>query len=113
MRRKSKTCFGVNGPLTEYNSRGEAQEGADYAQAEFGYDLAPYACESCGYFHLGPRDRAPGRTCEHCTGAEGGNKDIYATEGDARSMVEVKRKRGISLKYYLCPVGKGWHLTKK
>lgn len=113
MKRKSKTCYGVNGPLTEYDSRSEALEGADYTKAEFGYDLVPYACELCGYFHIGPGDRAPGRTCEHCTGAEGGNKDIYPTEGEARRMVEAKRKRGVSLKFYPCPVGNGWHLTKK
>lgn len=113
MRRKSETCIGASGgPLTEYGSRSEAQEGADYAKSEYGYDLKPYICESCGYFHIGPEDRAPNKTCPDCTSAEGENKYVYRTEADARRMTELKKRRGIRLKVYACPVGNGWHLTK-
>ncbi|MGI9558827.1 MAG: hypothetical protein ACR2NQ_04045 [Thermodesulfobacteriota bacterium] len=113
MRRKSKTCFGANGALTEYGSRSEAREGADYAKAEYGYELFPYACKDCGYFHIGPGGQAPGKTCEHCTSAEGVNKDIYETEGEARRVCQMKGKRGVVLDVYKCPAGNGWHLTKK
>ncbi|WP_462137277.1 hypothetical protein [Candidatus Mycalebacterium sp.] len=115
MIQKSKTCFRSDGePLTEYGSRSEAQEGADYAKSNFGNeDLVPYSCETCGYFHIGPKDRAPNRTCEACTSSEGVTKDIYETERDAGRMVKMKSKRGVILKTYECPVGNGWHLTKK
>ncbi|QMU56449.1 MAG: hypothetical protein GKS04_04780 [Candidatus Mycalebacterium zealandia] len=115
MIQKSTTCFRSDGePLTEYGSRGEAQEGADYARAEFGNEnLVPYSCETCGYFHIGPKDRAPNRTCPNCTGAEGENKDVYEAEIDAMRMVKMKRKRGVVLSTYECPVGNGWHLTKR
>jgi len=109
MSRKSKTCFRADGkPLAEYGSRSEAQEGADYAKSEFGNEgLAPYICDNCGCFHIGPKDRAPGKTCANCA-----SKYIYRTEADARQMVKLKRQRGIRLKVYICPVGNGWHLTK-
>lgn len=109
MNRKSETCFRADGePLREYGSRSEAQEGADYAKSEFGNEgLAPYICENCGYFHIGPKDRAPGKTCPNCT-----SKYVYATQAEARRMVKLKRKRGIRLRVYACPVGNGWHLTK-
>ena len=114
MFQKSKTCFRSDGePFTEYGSRSEAQEGADYAQSQFGNEgLAPYSCETCGYFHIGPKDRAPNRTCPECTSEEGVSKDIYKTELDAMRMVEMKRRRGVMLRTYECPVGNGWHLTK-
>lgn len=113
MRQKSKTCYGANGsPLMEYGSWGEAESGAAHVKEQYGNDVHPYACDSCGYFHLGPKERAPGRTCEYCTSEDGVNKDIYDTEGDARRMVETKKRRGVSLKHYMCPVGNGWHLTK-
>lgn len=115
MIQKSKTCFRADGaPLTEYGSRSEAQEGADYAKSNFGNEgLAPYSCETCGYFHIGPKDRTPNRTCPDCTGSEGENKDVYRTEKDAVHMMKMKRKRGVILQTYECPVGNGWHLTKR
>ncbi len=112
---KSKSCFGANGePLTEYGSRSEAREGADYAKFHFGNEsLVPYICEICGCFHIGPKDRAPSKTCPDCTGSEGENKDIYQTEPEAQRMVKIKMKKGKYLSAYPCPVGNGWHLTKK
>jgi len=106
---KSATCFSRTGePLTEYDSKYEAQEGADYANIEYGNNLIPYKCHKCGLWHLSPEARqTPSIQCGIC------GKSLYKTKKDAEKRAAILRKElGARLRVYRCPCNDGWHLTK-
>lgn len=114
--RKSASCFGrVSGkPLTEYDSQGDAERGAEHARAAYGRDLVTYACQRCGRWHLAPADRqTPSTTCYGCRGRNGRAKAAYETYEDADRRASIlATEEGVYLQPYACPYGSGWHLTK-
>lgn len=117
MSRKSPTCKArkTGRPLSEYDSRKEAQKAASYASKNFrGPQMVPYKCDSCGFWHLSPEDRqTPSTTCTHCRGSDGKLKEAYPTEGHAQQRAALlKKEQGVRLKVYECGYGSGWHLTK-
>ena len=88
---KSDTCVGkVSGkPLTEYDSEAEAREGAEHARQRYGRKLLPYACDTCGKWHLSPAERqTPSRECPTCRGADGKPKESYRSEQEAHWLGE-------------------------
>ncbi|MBW1649624.1 MAG: hypothetical protein JRJ44_02895 [Deltaproteobacteria bacterium] len=106
---KSATCFSRTGePLTEYNFEQNAREGADYANIEYGNNLIPYRCHTCGLWHLSPKNRqTPSIECGIC------RKALYKTKKDAeKRAVILKKEEGERLRVYRCPYNDGWHLTK-
>lgn len=110
MESKSKTCRGSNGnPLTEYLSKGEAEGGARYVQAEYGRKMVSYRCHQCDLWHLSPADRyTPNRYCAAC------GKDAYESRDAADKRAGIIRKeKGVKLKTYACPYEAGWHLTRR
>ncbi len=113
---KSQTCIGkVSGkPLTEYDSKREAQEGADHARSKYGRKLLPYQCDTCGLWHLAPEGRqTPSRKCPICTGTDGKPKETYRNEDEAQRRADIlRREQGAELRVYACEHGHGWHLTK-
>jgi len=113
---KSETCIGkVSGkPLTEYSSEREAQQGADHARTRYGRGLVPYPCETCGQWHLAPKNRqTPSTRCPTCTSADGRAKDAYRNQQEAQRRADILRKeQGVALRVYACEHGHGWHLTR-
>ena len=117
MYRKSTTCFGkASGePLTEYDTEADADAGARHAQALHGCELVPYRCDRCDRWHLCPADRhTPATRCFSCSGSDGRPKARYESRSAAQKRADILyRERGVSLRVYQCPTGRGWHLTKK
>ncbi len=117
MSRKSDTCFNkLNGrPLSEYYSKTEALESADYAKRKFGQNLVPYKCNNCGFWHLSPKNRqTPSKTCPYCTDRNGNYKELYQTKTDAEKRAKILfQENHVKLSVYKCPYSNGWHLTKK
>ena len=77
---KSATCIGKKSgkPLTEYDSKQEALEGALHANSRYKQSLVPYHCSDCGSWHLSLKERqTPSEKCTHCTGRNGELKDSY------------------------------------
>lgn len=96
----------------EYDSAAEAREAA-LAGRRFGRRLEPYACDTCGCWHLapagGPAPVAPGCSC---TGRDGQYKDTYRTREDAQRRADlVFAESRVRLRVYRCRSGTGWHLT--
>ena len=116
MSQKSETCIGkaTGKPLTEFDSLLEAQEGADYANKTYRSNLTPYACETCGMWHLSPKNRqTPSEKCPFCKGADGQMKDAYQSRKDAQRRADILRQeQGVSLKVYACEHSDKWHLTR-
>ena len=116
MNKKSKTCVGkkTGEPLTEYDSRKDAQEGANYANSKFRSNLAPYQCDTCGKWHLSPKNRmTPSETCRFCKGANGKPKESYRSRRDAQRRADILREeQGVSLTVYQCEHSDAWHLTR-
>lgn len=114
--RKSETCFSkqTGSALTEYNSEDEAEQGANYANFNYGRDLGPYFCSKCRKWHLAPKDRqTPSVKCDYCRGRDGKAKDLYHTFSDAKKRAEIiKQEKGLVLQVYECEYNSGWHLTK-
>lgn len=112
---KSDTCFGkkTGKPLTEYDSQAEAQEGANYANKTYRQNLIPYACDTCGKWHLSPQNRqTPSEPCPNCTSQDGQPKESYRTQKEAQRRASIlKREQGVTLQIYPCEFGNGWHLT--
>ena len=112
---KSSTCVGKvsRAPLTEYDSRDEALDGAEYVLSAHGKRMTPYRCSRCGLWHLAPNDRqTPSRECQYCCGRDGRPKATYETQEAAERRAEIlERERGVYLRAYPCSGG-GWHLTK-
>jgi hypothetical protein len=112
---KSATCIGVKSgkPLTEYDSKQEALEGANHANSRYRQKLVPYHCGDCGCWHLSPKDRqTPSEKCVHCTGRNGEQKDSYRSREDASRRARILRQeQGVTLSVYACEYGSGWHLT--
>lgn len=113
---KSKTCFSkkTGKPLTEYMSRYEADEGADYANKTYGNSLSSYQCNVCGGWHLSPKVRqTPSIKCPECTDSNGYSKALYLTYESALNRASILyEERGVMLSVYECPHYEGWHLTK-
>ena len=116
MATKSATCIGKTSgkPLTEYLSKGEAQEGADHAGSRYGRRLVPYQCGRCGLWHLAPENRqTPSTSCPVCTGANGTAKDSYRNRQEAQRRADIlHQEQGAALCVYACEHGYGWHLTR-
>ncbi|MFT5368454.1 MAG: hypothetical protein ACI8V2_003420 [Candidatus Latescibacterota bacterium] len=114
---KSQTCFGTKSakPLTEYDSKQEAQEGADYANKTYQQNLVPYQCDTCGLWHLALGNRqTPSKPCHHCTGTDGRFKEAYLSKEDAQKRATIlHQEQGVVLGVYACEHGNGWHLTKE
>ncbi len=106
---KSKTCFGRNGALTQYDNKYDAQEGAKYANEKHGRNLIPYECQKCKFWHLSPKERqTPSEHCEFC------DKALYPSEEDAKNRAAIiYKEQGKRLTTYECPHQDGWHLTSK
>ena len=113
---KSATCIGKTSgkPLTEYLSKGEAQEGANHAGSRYGRRLVPYQCGTCGLWHLAPENRqTPSTSCPVCTGVNGTPKDSYRNRQEAQRRADILRQeQGAALRVYACEHGYGWHLTR-
>ena len=115
MPEKSSTCFKKNGePLSTYFSKAEADDGASYVNSQYGLDLSPYNCSTCGNWHLSPKDRQTQNTvCAYCIDSYGRHKALYETfEGASKRADIIRKERGITLNVYECPHQAGWHLTK-
>jgi hypothetical protein len=116
MSQKSETCIGkaTGRPLTEYDSLQEAEDGAEHANKTYKRNLIPYACETCGKWHLSPKGRqTPSDKCSFCKGADGQAKDAYRSRADAQRRADILRKeQGVSLKVYACEQSDAWHLTR-
>ena len=57
---------------------------------------------------MGRKRRKTHPRCERC------RKDVYVTEEAAIHVaLRCARLRGYGLRYYPCPDGSGWHLTRK
>ena len=108
---KSTTCKGSNSQyLEEYHSEAAAHIAAERIKKEFGRDLTPQVCRTCGYWHLMPVYKS--KLCIHCTDSALFQKDLYATRIESEVMAQrvIKEKR-IKLFPYKCPYSSGWHLT--
>jgi predicted Zn-ribbon and HTH transcriptional regulator len=115
--RNSPTCASskTGRPLSEYDSKAEAQSAAKYANKNFqNSNVVPYKCSKCGFWHLSPAERqTDSKTCTICRGSDGKLKEAYATERDALRRAGLLRKeQGVKLSVYVCEHGNGWHLTK-
>ena len=101
-------------PLSVYLSKAEAQEAARHVKKTYGHSLTAYRCDSCGQWHLSPKERqTPSQPCPHCRGSDGKAKAAYRTEMDARQRAKILAKeQGVNLTVYACEFGQGWHLTK-
>ncbi|PID26609.1 MAG: hypothetical protein CR982_09170 [Candidatus Cloacimonadota bacterium] len=113
---KSRSCFSSkNKPLSEFYSKKEAIEGANYANLRYRQKLVPYRCERCGFWHLSPEDRnTDSITCLKCRDRYGNNKESYKSFQDAKRRSEIiLKEKGVELKIYQCPHGNGWHFSRK
>jgi hypothetical protein len=115
--RKSATCMGKVSqvPLTEYGSRFDAMRGAAYVEQEYGRHMVPYECVRCQCWHLTPEERhTPSDSCGECLGRDGRAKSTYWDRAAAERRADITwRENGVQLRVYPCPVGAGWHLTKR
>ena len=109
---KSSTCKGSNGQyLEEYHSEAAALIDAERIKKEFGHDLAPQSCRTCGYWHLTSANK--NRQCMHCTDSALFQKDLYVTQHEAEATAwKIGKEKKIKLFPYKCPYSSGWHLTK-
>ena len=118
MSRNSPTCTTrkTGRPLSEYDTKAEAQSAANYANKNFqNTSMIPYKCNVCGFWHLTPDERqTPSETCPKCKGSDGQLKEAYKTKADAEKRAQLLRKdQGLVLTVYKCEHGYGWHLTKQ
>jgi len=109
---RSSTCKGQKGQyLEEYLSQSAALHAAEEIKVQYGHDLAPAQCRTCGYWHLLPVQSR--RQCFHCTDSALFQKDLYTTKDEAQSTADwLRKEKKIQLYPYKCPHGSGWHLTK-
>lgn len=116
MASKSESCQGSTGqPLTEYASRKETHEAADYARTKFKKNLIAYECPKCAQWHLSPKERQTPSSNEcKCRDSYGLSKALYETKDGANRRSQIlSREKGVRLSVYKCPEGKGFHLTRK
>ena len=108
---KSPTCKGSNNQyLEEYHSEVAARIDAERIKKEFGHDLVPQSCRTCGYWHLAPVSKS--RQCQFCTDSALFQKDLYATRQEAEATARhLFMEKKIQLSAYKCPHSSGWHLT--
>jgi hypothetical protein len=113
---KSSTCFRKDGKAkTEYYTRMDAQEGAEYASQQNSISFVPYQCRECNFWHIAPKDRVtPSHTCEYCTGRNGKLKSLYSSQNVAQRRADILRQEErVYLEVYECPHQDGWHLTHR
>ena len=96
-------------PLRAFDNEFSAEEGARHALVAHGSRMLPYRCERCGRWHLCDAARhTPSHRCVPCS------KESYETRECAeRRAAILLDERGVRLRVYACPVGDGWHLTKR
>lgn len=112
---KSKTCVSHSGtPVTEYTSKLEASDSAEYVLSAHGTCLFPYHCDRCRKWHLAPEDRqTPSSECVFCTDRSGKFKQLYQTKSGVFQRAKIiKQEVGRVLQIYPCPHSNGYHLTK-
>lgn len=99
-------CRNHDGELIDtYANREEAEKKRRLNQLMHRTTQNAYRCLHCEGWHLCPGDREP---CEHC------EKMRYNTMKDAEKVARrVLKNSGTHLSRYQCPIGSGWHLTKK
>lgn len=101
-------------PLSVYETKKEADESAKYTKKTYGTDLYAYKCETCGKYHLAPKESkidVKHDACS-CRDSNGKPKALYGTKKDAeKQMVKSAEEQHIKLRVYKCPDGKGYHLT--
>jgi hypothetical protein len=113
---KSATCFGHNGqPISEYASRREALEAAEYANTTYRKKLVPYECDRCGQWHLSPIERqTPSSIRCKCLDRYGMPKALYDTKDGATKRARIlSKEKGLGLTVYQCPHSQGFHLSGK
>lgn len=100
--------------LAAYETEKEAKESAAYSKKNFKLDLYPYKCETCGKFHLAPKDSkidVKHNACS-CTDSNGKPKALYGSKKDAEKQREKSEKeQNVKLYIFKCPETKGYHLT--
>lgn len=100
--------------LWEYENRREATRSRQPASLVV-REMEAYECGKCGLWHRRPiRDGAipTDVLCMHCVGRDGMPKQSYATADDAMLAADFLSSVGPDLSIYVCPHGRGWHLTK-
>lgn len=115
MNSKSSSCFGSNGkPLSEFYSREEAIDQANYVKSRYREDLTPYRCDRCGLWHLGLKSReTKSEPCKLCRDSYGRRKELYYSFESAKRRADIlEREKSVRLIVYKCPHQEGWHLTK-
>ncbi|MCF0124401.1 MAG: hypothetical protein HUJ68_01355 [Clostridia bacterium] len=111
---KSSSCFSKRGePLSEYNTKPEADRSAAFVSNEIGTKMVSYLCSTCNKYHIKPEEfyfikNEHGCTCKD---HNGNPKSLYATQYDAVKMAELRGKTGVKLYVYQCPNRNGYHLT--
>ena len=127
---KSTTCFGkqTKQPVTQYDTKEDAIDGATYANSKHGSDLTVYQCNVCNYWHLSPRSRQTKMTSSrtassgcHCCDSNNQRKHAYLSKGDAQRRAQIlkdehrvdsRNASSSSLNVYQCPDNVNlWHLT--
>lgn len=98
-----------------YDTQEEAELSADYHNHCHGRDMTAYNCRKCGLWHLAPRGSGvTNDKCLFCMGSDGSQKTTYPTREAAERQAEhTRRATGLKLTAYRCPVGTGYHLTRK
>ena len=112
----SRWCLKWDGSqVATYRSDEEARRSAEYVTKRYGRPMVHYACDRCGYWHLGLlENHTPSIECHWCTDSKGKLKRAYETrEGAERRAEIIGEETGYKLYVYECPYGCGWHLTKQ
>lgn len=116
MAKKSDSCFDARTgeALDEYDRRSEAARATQLDPLEW-RAFEPYHCEKCHKWHRRPvRDDGPvptDVTCLMCRGRDGRPKISHPTPDAALAAIATMGPRGAGLGIYVCPHGRGWHLT--
>lgn len=117
MARRSESCREPKSGiwLWEYASRKEALRSRT-PDALIVREFEVYECLKCGAWHRRPiQDDAPIPTdalCMHCMTREGLPKQSYPSPDAAMEAAFLLSEGGPALSVYVCPLGRGWHLTK-
>lgn len=111
----SDTCKSRKGEfIREYHSLEEASEAANYANRNYGHNLAPYRCSRCNFWHLSPKDRITPSSKSNCLDRKGNKKQVYSTREAAERRAEIiEEEIGSKLEVYECKYCGGYHLAHK
>lgn len=111
--RKSPTCVGKvsRKPVSEFGSRKDALEAANFIRIYHGTAMSPYRCNRCAKWHLSPTERQTSSHLGSCTDSHGYQKRSYHTRDAANRRARILlREKGKLLRIYDCDCG-AWHLT--